>query len=180
MSEERAEIAAIRGRLAGATPGPYSYDDGITDDTTGERGKPCAVYARGAVWVCSPEAEDPEQADADGRFIAHAPTDLAFLLAENERQAAEIAALTAEADDCGRACKALGVVAGQAEQRERDAVVADLRTEADACERTAVGWDEHWQPEAAQAHRRVANALRNAALRYESGAHVAADAAVPR
>lgn len=73
-------IDEIRALLAAATPGPYAYDDGITDDTTGERGKPPAVYAHGAVWVCSPEAEDPAQADADGRFLAAAPSNIRYLL----------------------------------------------------------------------------------------------------
>lgn len=55
-----------------------------------------------------------------------APEDVAALRAE-------IAQLRAEADDCARACRALGVVAGQAEKRERERTLAYLRRESEAC-----------------------------------------------
>ena len=58
--------------LAAATPGPWSYDDGITDDETGERGKPQSLYGQGMVGglplFCG--VEPVERDDRDGRLVA--------------------------------------------------------------------------------------------------------------
>lgn len=57
--------------LDAATPGPWAYDDGVTDDETGERGKPASIYGTGMVGglplFCGvpPEGRD----DNDGRAI---------------------------------------------------------------------------------------------------------------
>lgn len=58
--------------LAAATSGPWSYDDGITDDETGERGKPQSLYGQGMVGglplFCG--VEPVERDDRDGRLVA--------------------------------------------------------------------------------------------------------------
>jgi len=80
-----ADLAAIRARLAAATPGPWRLQTcacgAVCDDAA-------AVKAGGVLVVeC---ADDP---DAD--LIAHAPTDLAALLDEVERLRAGLAAVEA-------------------------------------------------------------------------------------
>lgn len=81
------ELDAIRERLAAATPGPW------TADTYAE-----AIYALDGAAVVSGSRWGGEASvfdhapDAD--FIAHAPTDIAALLAEVERLCAERAQMT--------------------------------------------------------------------------------------
>lgn len=83
--------AEIRARLDAATPGPWHgpHEGELVCVSLGEYG-----------WVCSgvqsPEYDvDSEQGMADAEFIAHAPTDIAALLTENDDLRVERDALTA-------------------------------------------------------------------------------------
>ena len=80
------DLEAIRARAEMATPGKWQAiksDDGDT-----------SIFSINGRYIKLGDFE--EKADAD--FIAHAPETIKALLAEVERQAAEIAAVTAERD----------------------------------------------------------------------------------
>lgn len=82
MSTRIQEIESRRKAVPGAQ---WRYDDGITDETTGERGKTptveCLADGRHML-IAYPDACDlcEETVDAIGRFIAHAPTDVDYLV----------------------------------------------------------------------------------------------------
>ncbi len=120
LTDAEREIAEL---ADAATPGPWSYDDGITDDATGERGKVPAVYQSGtADWICSPEAVAFEQADADGRFLAAARTAVPALLSALSLARAELARVKVARDS---------VAAAEARGAERErARAADALAEA--------------------------------------------------
>ena len=62
-------INEIKERLANATPGPWEYIDGSVLAFIASEGEKCVVADEGmGKWKY------------DGRFIAHAPTDIAYLL----------------------------------------------------------------------------------------------------
>lgn len=84
-SESRAgglELDAIAARLKTATPGPWHWTDGVGDELR-------ALRATDGLIVCDfgdatqyYPTEGSEPNDADAELIAHAPEDIAALLAE--------------------------------------------------------------------------------------------------
>jgi hypothetical protein len=82
MSEE---TKAIRGRLEAATPGPWSAGIGADDDSIVGPGFEEIVGGRDHFFW----------SQGDYMLLLHSRDDLAFLLAENERQAGEIERLRA-------------------------------------------------------------------------------------
>lgn len=76
------EIVARRKAIPGTR---WHYDDGITDESTGERGKVPVVecFSDGRhMLIAYPDACDlaDETVDAIGSFIAHAPADVDYLV----------------------------------------------------------------------------------------------------
>lgn len=98
MSDERKpmtdeELAAIQGRLKNITPPPWFH---VLASIVGTKDDP---ESPDATCVCCTEwgycGDDPQ---ANAAFIAHAPDDIARLLAENERLRSEVTRLNKEAD----------------------------------------------------------------------------------
>lgn len=109
LAERIGEVLALADK---ATPGPWKYDDGITDDETGDRGKPqCIASVNLDVFgklIAEPYGRDPDghesdacipslsESDANGLLIAAVPK-MADLLrecaAEIERKEKKIRAL---------------------------------------------------------------------------------------
>lgn len=77
------DLDPIRARLAAATPGPWYSEWVPDDDWIVVYGQPHGAY------VC-PEVCTLTD-DADAEFIAHAPADIAALLAEVERLREQLA-----------------------------------------------------------------------------------------
>jgi hypothetical protein len=84
-----AELAEIERLASQATPGPWRYDDGVTDGETGERGKPRFVEVidkrYGHVLIADPDCDEMlpgTEIDANGRFIAAARSGVPALFAE--------------------------------------------------------------------------------------------------
>jgi hypothetical protein len=74
-------INEIKARLEAATPGPWENDHAN-----------CVGVYKNEGWefdICECESICTENANANADFIAHAPDDIAYLLAENERMRAE-------------------------------------------------------------------------------------------
>lgn len=85
-SEELAEIERLASQ---ATPGPWRYDDGVTDCETGERSKTMSVEVidkrYGHVLIADPDCDEMlpgTEIDANGRFIAAARSGVPALFAE--------------------------------------------------------------------------------------------------
>jgi hypothetical protein len=78
------DLEAIKARLAAATPGPWIYDEwyGTEDGGWAAIGP---HHEAGEGECDEPDGEPHERAKRDGALIAHAPTDLAALVAEVER-----------------------------------------------------------------------------------------------
>lgn len=104
MTQEQ-RVAAIQERLKAATPGPWNVTDGITDDEGDDHGRPFTIRAASkaafAQWglmgdyrgchvadvTCNPSVtghRDSARIEANAEFIANAPSDLAWLLAERD------------------------------------------------------------------------------------------------
>lgn len=91
MTDE--ELCAIQGRLKNITPHPWFH---VLASIVGTKDDP---ESPDATCVCCTEwgycGDDPQ---ANAAFIAHAPTDIARLLAEVERLRSEVTRLDKEAD----------------------------------------------------------------------------------
>jgi hypothetical protein len=88
LSEER--LAEIRARLENATPGPWEWegtDGSLSLLKAGEDRMVLAVSRCDSCWKSQGRCWHP--VDEDAVFIAHAPEDLAALLAEVDRLRAE-------------------------------------------------------------------------------------------
>jgi hypothetical protein len=95
-SKQEPDLAAIEARLEKITPGPWEYDE-TGSDPLFVKGNPDAML----VWPdfdFSRENISVKMENADGEFIAHAPTDIAALLARARQQDARIAELEVEMD----------------------------------------------------------------------------------
>ena len=97
MGGEMTDLAAIRARVAAATPGPWeaavcrqSVFDG--SDWCGVAPVPLQGTRWGVCLTGRMGAPEEGQSIADAELIAHAPTDLLALCAEVERLRAEVAA----------------------------------------------------------------------------------------
>jgi hypothetical protein len=93
-SKQEPDLAAIEARLAKITPGPWEYDEAKTDPLF-VKGNSDAML----VWPdfdYSRENISVKMENADGEFIAHAPADIAALLARARQQDARIEELEAE------------------------------------------------------------------------------------
>ena len=88
------DLEPIKERLAAATPGPWEMSYDADDKWTSITGQP---YDDGGQWLVCPEVATCEgEPDADSTFIAHAPEDIAALVAEVERLRGQIDARAAE------------------------------------------------------------------------------------
>lgn len=98
MASER-RLAEIRERLAAATPGPWELYATERNVIAITKGRMRSGYRREIVhWSgfdCS-NIDDPGQVRANAALIAHAPSDLAYLLDEIARLTRELDAARAE------------------------------------------------------------------------------------
>ena len=92
------DLEPIKKRLAAATPGPWEAQD--FDNFPGDEGSAIVgAFGVGLVAYALRHGSsgdgwyDEEQCDADATFIAHAPEDIAALVAEVERLTAQIDAV---------------------------------------------------------------------------------------
>ena len=85
------DLEAIRARAEAATPGPWAYVDNGFDGYIMSASEYLIVGGEPAEGRIEPD-------DPNADFIAHSREDIPALLAEVERQTAEIAAVTAERD----------------------------------------------------------------------------------
>ena len=83
------ELAAIRHRLASATPGPWEAISDSDGWAVAHRGQFYARLGTGSIEGAWPR----RRIEADQQFIAHAPADMTALLAEVARLRAREAAL---------------------------------------------------------------------------------------
>ena len=85
------DLEPIKERLAAATPGPWEMSYDADDKWTSITGQP---YDDGGQWLVCPEVATCEgEPDADSTFIAHAPEDIAALVAEVERLREQVEAV---------------------------------------------------------------------------------------
>lgn len=148
-------LAPIRERLAAATPGPWAAHDGVEYSEEGPyQASPPYVSASGENVV------EGCWSDADAALIAHAPTDLATLLALVDTLAGErdrLAAIVRGYESTARKTYLLGVsdedhaalvaerdaATRRAEEaeRERDELAATLANERGEGEPPSDGWE---------------------------------------
>jgi len=91
-------ISQIRERLAKATPGPWIEGDGFIRAVKGGLNEN---------WDILEIVEEGPDAKPNTDFIAHAPEDIAFLLAEVERLTAENAAFDKRSDEYTKSAQSL-------------------------------------------------------------------------
>ena len=87
-------VAELRRLEAEATPGKWCYDDGITDNDTGERGKCRAIERYGGkpseslIAILDVDLAYARRIDVDGRLIVAMRNNLGVLLDYIERKEA--------------------------------------------------------------------------------------------
>ena len=142
------EIAELRRLHAAATPGPWAYDDGVTDGdrATGERGKhPWVTTYPGNKVICQPDGDADSdvkehllpsiaEMDGNGDLIVAARNSLPRLLDALEEARRELDDTTGELDDISSYSGHASAFDedGEADPRTLPEFVRDLVEERDA------------------------------------------------